>query len=96
MINHQTDRRSRARKIIAAAVVSLLVLRGLSVLGIAGAFVGLSSLASPVPLAFILEERCDRAEDKADHKNPRQDRSDCCVLCASAIRDLAVTAVSSF
>ncbi|MGD9545791.1 MAG: hypothetical protein AB7F41_09745 [Methylocystis sp.] len=95
MVNHQTLRRSQGRKIIAAAALSLLVLRGLSLLAFAGPLAELSNFVDPVLSAFFLEEHCDRADGETDRKAPLQDCADCCVLCASAAPDLAVPVASN-
>jgi hypothetical protein len=96
MVNHQTHGRTRGRKIIAAAMLSLLVLRGLSFLAIAGAFLESSSVANPVLSTLDLGEHCDWTEGQSDHQTPNQDCSDCCVFCASAARDLIVPGALSF
>lgn len=96
MVNHQTHGRSQSRKIIAAAVLSLLVLRGLSFLGIAGALVDSLRIANPILSVLNLEEHCDWGEDQSDHGRPIQHCSDCCVLCAPAAGDSIVPRVQSF
>lgn len=96
MVNHQTHGRSQGRKIIAVAVLSLLVLRGLSFLGIAGAFADSSNVTKPIVSALYVDEHCDRAQDKSDRGRPIHDCSHYCALCASAARDLIVPDVPNF
>lgn len=96
MVNQQTQGRSQSRKIIAAALLSLLVLRGLSFLGIAGAFVDSSSIANPIVSSLFIEDHCDRAKDNSDRSGPIQNCSDCCVLCMSTARDSILPEAPSF
>lgn len=96
MVNHQTLGRARGRKIIAAAMLSLLVLRGLTFLEIAGSFIESSRVTNPAHSALDIGERCDWAEGKSEHGTPIKDCSDCCVFCAFAARDLIVPSAPSF
>lgn len=86
MSDARTRSLSLIRKITAGAVLSLFILRGLSVLWLAA---HLAASVEVGDLAFSATDRlhCEAPQDQASP--PKQDKyhSGCCALCASLARD---------
>jgi hypothetical protein len=85
MLNATNHRRCLIRKVIAVAVLCLLVLRGMGFIGMAAALAA-SHADSPFFAHVILGDQCSQP-DGSDA--PRKStHSEHCVLCCSQVRDL--------
>jgi hypothetical protein len=75
------------RKFIAAAILCLFVLKGLSFLGMTASLASDPQGASPVIASAILGTHCESAQNKADPTHQHIDHTECCVFCSSLSRD---------
>jgi hypothetical protein len=75
------------RKFIAAAILCLFVLKGLSFLGMTASLASDPQGTSPVIASAILGTHCENAQNKADPNHQHIDHAECCVFCSSLSRD---------
>ena len=75
------------RKFIAAAILCLFVLKGLSFLDMTASLASDPQGTSPVIASAILGTHCESAQNKADPNHQRIDHAECCVFCSSLSRD---------
>ena len=75
------------RKFIAAAILCLFVLKGLSFLGMTASLASDPQGTSPVIASAILGTHCESAQNKADPNHQHVDHTECCVFCSSLSRD---------
>jgi hypothetical protein len=88
MLNTQNHRRTLIRRIVAIAVLCLFVLRGMTFIGMAAAMATTDG-GNPSIAHAVLGENCAQ-QDGSD--GPRKHaHSEHCVLCCSAVRDIAAS-----
>jgi hypothetical protein len=75
------------RKFIAAAILCLFVLKGLSFLGMTASLASDPQEINPVIASAILGTHCESAQNKADPNHQHADHAECCVFCSSLSRD---------
>jgi hypothetical protein len=88
MLNAQNRRRSLIRRIVAVAVLCLFVLRGMTFIGMAAAM-ATTDAGNPVFAHAVLGDHCAR-QDGSDGPHNRV-KSEHCVLCCSAARDIVAS-----
>ena len=82
-----THRHLLTRKFIAAAILCLFVLKGLSFLGMTASLASDPQGTSPAIASAILGTHCESAQNKADPTHQHIDHTECCVFCSSLSRD---------
>jgi len=75
------------RKFIAAAILCLFVLKGLSFLGMTASLASDPQGTSPVIASAILGAHCENAQNKADPNHQHIDHTECCIFCSSLSKD---------
>ena len=75
------------RKFVAAAVLCLFVIKGLSFLGLTASLATDPQGTNPVIASVILGTHCENAQNKGDPTHQHIDHSECCVFCSSLSRD---------
>ncbi len=76
-----THRHLLTRKFIAAAILCLFVLKGLSFLGMTASLAADPQGTSPVIASAVLGTHCENAQNKADPNHQHIDHAECCVFC---------------
>ena len=77
------------RKFVAAAVLCLFVIKGLSFLGMTASLAADPQGTSPVIASAVLGTHCENTQNKADPNHQHIDHAECCVFCSSLSRDAA-------
>ena len=77
------------RKFVAAAVLCLFVIKGLSFLGMTASLAADPQGTGSVIASAVLGTHCENAQNKADPNHQHSDHAECCVFCSSLSRDAA-------
>ena len=78
------------RKFVAAVVLCLFVMKGLSFLGMTASLAADPLAHNQFAESVVLGTHCDKMNDKADHTDHHIDHSQCCVFCSSSSRNVAI------
>ena len=84
-----THRHLLSRKFIAAVILCLFVLKGLSFLGMTASLAADPQVTSPAIASAVLGTHCENAQNKADPNHQHIDHAECCIFCSSLSRDAA-------
>jgi hypothetical protein len=75
------------RKFVAAAVLCLFVIKGLSFLGMTVSLATDPEGTNPIILSAVLGAHCENAQNKADPGHQHISHTECCIFCSSLSRD---------
>ena len=78
------------RKFVAAVVLCLFVMKGLSFLGMTASLAADPLAHNQFAASVVLGTHCEKNNDNADHSDRHIDHSQCCVFCSSASRNVAI------
>ena len=82
-----THRSLLTRKFVAAMILCLFVLKGLSFLSLAASLAADPQGINPVIASAVLGTHCENSQNKADPNHQRIDHTECCVFCSSTSKD---------
>jgi hypothetical protein len=87
----KSDKRNRSvdRKIIAVLALCLFAMKALSFLGMAASPAGTPVTGELALAQDDVQPYCESRDKQADPKRENRHRSECCILCISARRDIA-------
>ena len=75
------------RKCVAAAVLCLFIIKGLSFLGMTASLAIDPQATSPVIASAVLGTHCENTQNKADPGHQHINHKECCIFCSSLSRD---------